>query len=295
MPSAGLIETPPVSNVMPLPMKPSTGDAGAPGGSWRMHDQARRRRAALRDAQQQAHAESSHALFVEHVDAARPRAARGRDTRSANSLGVSTLAGSLARPRAKLRTSPMTRPRRTAASIAPASAPGASDRDAFALGTGRRGRGLVGRRHRTRADDSHRRVLRGRSGSVDAANEPSDECAPTSPRGVSAGGADPAQRSASASAGRARADERQRGALCTRRCDDRRRRRRRYSLPRNSADGARAADLAAGRIVEATAGRPAHRPRPKTGMNSTSTRRFGGIGRRADDTRRAGCSACQRS
>ena len=35
MPSAGLIEMPPVSNVMPLPTSPSTGPAGAPAGSWR--------------------------------------------------------------------------------------------------------------------------------------------------------------------------------------------------------------------------------------------------------------------
>ena len=35
MPSAGLIEMPPVSKVMPLPTRPSTGAAGAPGGSWR--------------------------------------------------------------------------------------------------------------------------------------------------------------------------------------------------------------------------------------------------------------------
>ena len=33
MPSAGLIEMPPVSNVMPLPTRPSTGLVGAPGGS----------------------------------------------------------------------------------------------------------------------------------------------------------------------------------------------------------------------------------------------------------------------
>ncbi len=33
MPSAGLIEMPPVSNVMPLPTSPSTGFAGAPAGS----------------------------------------------------------------------------------------------------------------------------------------------------------------------------------------------------------------------------------------------------------------------
>src|SRR5207253_453072 len=36
MPSAGLMEMPPVSKVMPLPTRPRTGDAGAPGGSWRM-------------------------------------------------------------------------------------------------------------------------------------------------------------------------------------------------------------------------------------------------------------------
>ena len=36
MPSAGLIEMPPVSNVMPLPTSPSTGVAGAPGGLWRI-------------------------------------------------------------------------------------------------------------------------------------------------------------------------------------------------------------------------------------------------------------------
>jgi hypothetical protein len=35
MPSAGLMEMPPVSNVMPLPTRPSTGPAGAPGGSCR--------------------------------------------------------------------------------------------------------------------------------------------------------------------------------------------------------------------------------------------------------------------
>ena len=36
MPSAGLIEIPPVSNVMPLPISPSTGACGAPAGLWRM-------------------------------------------------------------------------------------------------------------------------------------------------------------------------------------------------------------------------------------------------------------------
>ncbi len=36
MPSAGLIEMPPVSNVIPLPTRPSTGFSGAPAGSYRM-------------------------------------------------------------------------------------------------------------------------------------------------------------------------------------------------------------------------------------------------------------------
>ena len=36
MPSAGLMEMPPVSNVTPLPTSPSTGDAGAPAGLWRI-------------------------------------------------------------------------------------------------------------------------------------------------------------------------------------------------------------------------------------------------------------------
>ena len=34
--SAGLIEMPPLSNVTPLPIRPSTGLPGAPSGSWRM-------------------------------------------------------------------------------------------------------------------------------------------------------------------------------------------------------------------------------------------------------------------
>ena len=33
MPSAGLMEMPPVSNVMPLPTRPSTGFSGRSGGS----------------------------------------------------------------------------------------------------------------------------------------------------------------------------------------------------------------------------------------------------------------------
>ena len=81
---------------MPLPTRPSTGVAGAPGGSCRMHDQARRLGAALRDAEQQSHVQRANALLVEHVDRrARRRRARPRRA-SANSRGVSTLPGSLA-------------------------------------------------------------------------------------------------------------------------------------------------------------------------------------------------------
>ena len=68
MPSAGLIEMPPVSKVMPLPTSPRTGAAGAPGGSWRMHEHARRLGAAARDAEQQAHLQARDLVFVEDLD-----------------------------------------------------------------------------------------------------------------------------------------------------------------------------------------------------------------------------------
>ena len=68
MPSAGLMEMPPVSNVMPLPTSPRTGEAGAPGGLWRHDDHARRFGAAAGNTEQQAHAQPFDLVFVEDFD-----------------------------------------------------------------------------------------------------------------------------------------------------------------------------------------------------------------------------------
>ena len=68
MPSAGLIEMPPVSNVMPLPTRPRTGVAGAPGGSWRMTITRGGSALPARDAQQEAHAEPRDLVLVEDLD-----------------------------------------------------------------------------------------------------------------------------------------------------------------------------------------------------------------------------------
>ena len=104
MPSAGLIEMPPVSNVMPLPTSPSTGDAGAPGGSCRKTISARRLAAAARDAEQQAHAELGDLRLVEDFDfdaavAGEPRGACGEFARRQR---VARLVGQLARQVAAL-------------------------------------------------------------------------------------------------------------------------------------------------------------------------------------------------
>ena len=117
MPSAGLIEMPPVSKVMPLPTRPRTGDSGAPGGSWR--------RTMTRGGSALPRATPSSSpipslldlLLVEDLDAdARLPAIAA--ARSANTRGVSTLDGSFANPRARLLDSPRIWPRSTAASSA---------------------------------------------------------------------------------------------------------------------------------------------------------------------------------
>ena len=91
MPSAGLIEMPPVSKVMPLPTRPSTGPTG---GAWRrvaQHEHPRRLGAAAGDAEQQAHLEPRNLVLVQDLDVqsrARgrwPRRARRRPTASARS------------------------------------------------------------------------------------------------------------------------------------------------------------------------------------------------------------------
>ena len=67
MPAAGLIEMPPLSKVTPLPIKASGGAPTSPAVPAH-HDQPRRAHAALRDAEQRTHAETAHALLVEHLD-----------------------------------------------------------------------------------------------------------------------------------------------------------------------------------------------------------------------------------
>ena len=68
MPAAGLIEMPPVSKVTPLPIKAS-GAVCRRAGAVPLHDdEPRRPGAALRDAEQRAHAEFAHRPLVEHLD-----------------------------------------------------------------------------------------------------------------------------------------------------------------------------------------------------------------------------------
>ena len=69
MPSAGLMEMPPVSKVTALPTRPMTGAPGLrSGGRVGDDDHARRLDAALRDAEQRAHFQFGDFLFVEDVD-----------------------------------------------------------------------------------------------------------------------------------------------------------------------------------------------------------------------------------
>ena len=74
------MEMPPVSNVTPLPTKQAGALFLAVGSpSHCIVDQMRRLHAALRDAEQRAHAELLHLLFIEHIDldAQRFQLARG--------------------------------------------------------------------------------------------------------------------------------------------------------------------------------------------------------------------------
>ena len=66
--SAGLIEMPPVSNVMPFPTSPSTVPFTACFGSWRSTMTTRRFLAAARDAEQHAHLQLGNLLLVEDLD-----------------------------------------------------------------------------------------------------------------------------------------------------------------------------------------------------------------------------------
>ena len=68
MPSAGLMEMPPLSNVTPFPTSPRTGPGGRPGRIVTKHQQARRLAAAARHTQEQAHPQLRDAILVEDLD-----------------------------------------------------------------------------------------------------------------------------------------------------------------------------------------------------------------------------------
>ena len=112
--SAGLIEMPPVSNVTPLPINPSTGPPVTPGGvcdrvSSRAGSIEPRATPSISPIPSASMARSSWICTSSDVPAARAA------PRSTKTRGVSTLPGSLAISRAKLVASPRMRPRATAA------------------------------------------------------------------------------------------------------------------------------------------------------------------------------------
>ena len=103
MPSAGLIEMPPVSNVTPLPTRPEHRRRRRAGRIVAQHDHARRLGAAARDAEQQAHPAAHQLVFVEDLDAqagvaADRRGAIGEHRRRQHVRGlVAEVAGDVAR------------------------------------------------------------------------------------------------------------------------------------------------------------------------------------------------------
>ena len=119
IPSAGLIEMPPVSNVMPFPTSPSTGPRGAPAGSWRMTIS--RGGSWLPRATPRSRPMPSCSMALSSSTSnVRPLPATMSPDRRANSRGVSELPGSLQRSRARLLHSPSSRPRWTASANAAA-------------------------------------------------------------------------------------------------------------------------------------------------------------------------------
>ena len=116
MPSAGLIEMPPVSNVIPLPTSPSTGPRAAPGGSWR-NTISRGGSLLPRATPRSMPIPSASIRFSSSTSTPTPASPATADARAANSRGVSVLPGSFASPRAALLQSPRTRPRAMAASM----------------------------------------------------------------------------------------------------------------------------------------------------------------------------------
>ena len=135
MPSAGLIEIPPVSNVMPLPTSPSTGEAGALTGSCR--STIMRGGVAL-----PCPTPSRSPIFLRErssssrISTASPALVPIARARSASTEGVSTFDGSLQRSRAMFDDSPRMTPRSTARSRLEVSpTPGIDDQQLLGDGT----------------------------------------------------------------------------------------------------------------------------------------------------------------
>ena len=74
--SAGLIEMPPVSKVMPLPTRPRTTSDDGPRGLVTQDDDTRRLLTSTRDAQQHSHLERGDVRLVEDLDS---QSGGGRD------------------------------------------------------------------------------------------------------------------------------------------------------------------------------------------------------------------------
>ena len=129
MPSAGLIEIPPVSNVMPLPTRPRTGRAGRRRRAVAQHDHARRLGTALPDGQEQPHAQLANLPLVQDLDVQTDAGGFG-----CHAVGELASASGCwpARWPTRARDSPHSariRPRRTAASVCDGSPPGSDDLD----------------------------------------------------------------------------------------------------------------------------------------------------------------------
>ena len=116
MPSADLIEMPPVSKVIPLPTSPSRGFAGAPGGSYRK-TMSRGGSLLPRATPSSRPMPSSAIIRSSRISTFTPASPAMAAARIANSRGVSVFPGSLASSRARLLDSPSTRPRAAASLI----------------------------------------------------------------------------------------------------------------------------------------------------------------------------------
>ena len=141
IPSAGLIEIPPVSNVIPLPTNPNTGASAAPAapsapappsGSYRITISAGGSGDPC-DTAQNAPIPSSCSFAVECTSHSSPTASHIAFARRPSSVGVSTFPGSFTRARAKFcaraSTSPSSNPCRISSVVARSTSRAITDAD----------------------------------------------------------------------------------------------------------------------------------------------------------------------